>query len=58
MVVAAITAPRLTVAPIARLIPPVSMSNACAIATSASGNQLWVNLANPESVNRPGNSTP
>ena len=39
--------PRLTVAPIARLMPPVSMRMACAIATSASGNQLWVNFAKP-----------
>ena len=55
IVVAEITAPRLTVAPMARLIPPVSISMAWAIETSASGNQFWVNLENPPSVKRPGN---
>ena len=28
----------------ARLMPPVSIRIACAIATSASGNQLWANF--------------
>jgi hypothetical protein len=42
----------------ARLMPPVSIRIAWAMATSASGNQLWVNLAKPEAVNRPGNRKP
>ena len=54
MVVAAITAPRLTVAPIARLMPPVSMRIACAIETSASGNQLWANFEMPPTLRKPG----
>lgn len=38
--VAASTQPRLTIAPIARSIPPISMTSVCAIATSAIGNQF------------------
>ena len=57
MVVAAITAPRLTVAPIARLMPPVIIRIACAIATRASGNQLWVNLEKPVGLSSPGKRT-
>ena len=55
MVVAAITAPRLTVAPMARLIPPVRSSIAWAIETRASGNQLWANFEMPPTVRMPGN---
>ena len=55
MVVAAITAPRLTSAPIARLMPPVSIRIACAMETSASGNQLWANLEMPPMLRKPGN---
>ena len=54
MVVAAMTAPRLTVAPIARLIPPDSITIAWAMATKASGNQLWVNFEMPPTVRKPG----
>ena len=55
MVVAAITAPRLTNGPMASVIPPPSMSSACAMVTRASGNQFWVNLANPLTLATPGN---
>ena len=55
IVVAAITAPRLTSAPMARLMPPVSIRIACAIETSASGNQLWANFEMPPTLRKPGN---
>lgn len=54
IVVAAMTAPRLTIAPIARLTPPASMSIACAIETSTSGSQLCENFATPLTLMRPG----
>ena len=44
IVVAATTEPRLTVAPMERSMPPVSMTMACASATTAIGNQFWTNL--------------
>ena len=46
---------RLTVAPIDRLIPPVSIRIAWDIDTSARGNQLWANFETPPTLNRPGN---
>ena len=54
IVVAATTAPRLTIAPIARLMPPVSIRMAWAIDTSASGSQLCANLETPLTLARPG----
>ena len=44
-------------APIARSMPPVSMTSVCATATSATGNQFWVKRATPLTDRRPGNRT-
>ena len=56
MVVAATTVPRLTSGPTASEMPPFSIRRACAIVTSASGNQFCVNLAKPVIDTRPGKS--
>ncbi len=54
-VVAAMTAPRLTVAPIGEADAAGQHDRiACAIATSASGNQLWANFAMPPRLRKPG----
>ncbi len=56
MVVAAMTAPRLTSGPMASEMPPFSMSSACAMVTSASGSQFCVNLEKPDRPRTPGKS--
>lgn len=56
IVVAAMTAPRLTSGPMASVMPPFSINSACAIVTSASGNQFCVNLEKPLTLRIPGNN--